>query len=208
MLAAGVAVGAMLVGGLTVASNMGFKFVPNVGAGTAFDLSLPWNNNYTKANELYNDIKSQDPDIDRVSKFNSNASLTNWSQGSSPSANFAVNKGEAYIVFAKNTGPIDQAVIVGSHDPNFTLDFLAANGGWNNAAAPYHQTFTKANELFNDLTSQYGSAIDRVSKYNSNASLTNWQSGAPPSANFTLDLGMGVLIHATSDATGYVWPHY
>ena len=203
---AGLAGVALLVGGFATASNMGFKFVPNIAANQAFNLSMPWNNNFTKANQLFNDLVGQDPDVQRLSKFNSNATLSSWLTGSLPSANFNVVKGESYIVRA-GAGPVSAAVVVGSHDPSFTFSFTANQSF--NAAAPYHQTFTKVNQLFNDLNTRLGAgSISRVSKFNSNSTLSSWLSGSLPASNFNLDLGMGVVILPAQTKSGYVWPHY
>ena len=204
---AGLAGVALLVGGFATASNMGFKFVPNVAASQAFNLSMPWNNNFTKANQLFNDLDGQDADLLRLSKFNANSTFLNWFAGAAPANNFNVVKGEAYILFAAATGPISSAVVVGSHDPNFTFSFTANQAF--NAAAPYHQTFTRANQLFNDMNTRLGAgSIQRISKYNPNATFLNWFSGAAPANNFNLDLGMGVIIYPAQNKTGYVWPHY
>ncbi|GAB4224800.1 MAG: hypothetical protein Kow0062_26930 [Acidobacteriota bacterium] len=201
-LLAGVAAVALMVGGTAVASNMGFKFVPNIGANEFFNLSLPWFNNYTKANELFNDL----PGASRISKINPNGSRTSWFNGASFTQNFDVIKAEGYVVEAGGSG-VNSAVIVGSHDPNFTLTFNA--GEFFNAAAPYHQTFTKANELFNDMNAQMGAtAIARISKINANGAQTSWFNGASFSQNFTLDLGMAVIVESQDGGSGYVWPHY
>jgi hypothetical protein len=116
-------------------------------------------------------------------------------------------KGEAYVVFAKASGPVSAAVVVGSHDPNFTFSFTANQAF--NAAAPYHQTFTKANALFNDMNTKLGAgSINRISKFQGNSTLQNWFSGAAPANNFNLDLGMGVVVFPAQTKSGYVWPHY
>jgi hypothetical protein len=198
---------ALLVGGFATASNMGFKFVPNVAANQAFNLSMPWNNNFTKANGLFNDLDGQDGDVNRLSKFQANSTLASWFSGASPSANFNVVKGESYIVFAAPSGPVSAAVVVGSHDPNYTFSFTANQAF--NAAAPYHQTFTKANQLFNDLNTKLGAgSISRLSKFGATSTLASWFAGSQPSANFNLDLGMGVIIFPAQTKSGYVWPHY
>jgi hypothetical protein len=198
----------LLVGGLATASNMGFKFVPSVAAGKAFNLALPWFNNYTKASGpsgLYTDLHNQDADVQRVSKFTATGAFVDWQAGSPPANNYNVVKGEAYMIFA-GAGPIDTAVVVGSHDPNFTFTFTA--GQFLNVSAPYHQTFTRANILYADMRSKTSNAIDRISKFTDGAAFVDWQAGSPPANNFTLDLGMGVITHAAATNTGYVWSHY
>lgn len=198
---------ALLVGGFATASNMGFKFVPNVAANQAFNLSMPWNNNFTKANALFNDLAGQDADVAKLSKFTTNSKLVDWFVGAPPANNYNVVKGEAYIVYAKASGPVSAAVVVGSHDPNFTYTFTT-NQAYN-AAAPYHQTFTKANVLFNDLNTKLGAgAINKISKFTSNSKLVDWFTGSAPANNFNLDLGMGVIIYPAQNKTGYVWSHY
>jgi hypothetical protein len=194
---------ALLAGGLATASNMGFKFVPSVAANQYFNLALPWNNNYTKASQLLNDL----PNIVRVSKYTSTGLLKDWFAGAPLANNFAVASGEAYIVKA-GTSASNTAVVVGSHNPNFTFTFPANQ--YFNAAAPYHQTFTKASQLLNDISTHLGAtAVARVSKYTSTGLLQDWFSGAPLSNNFNLDLGMGVIIKGGSTGgSGYVWPHY
>lgn len=205
-LVAGLVGVALLMGGFATASNMGFKFVPNVAASSNFNLSMPWNNNFAKANLLFNDLTTQGGSVSSLSKFNANATLTSWFTGAPPANNYNVVKGESYIVLTAGGG-MNTAVVVGSHDPNFTFTFAAGQNF--NAAAPYHQTFTKVNQLYNDMATKLGaSAISSVSKFNTNATLTSWFTGAPPANNFNLDLGMGVIVLAGSGGSGYVWPHY
>ncbi|NJN64383.1 MAG: hypothetical protein HC882_05520 [Acidobacteria bacterium] len=201
-LLAGAAIVAMLVGGTAIASNMGFKFVPNVGANSFFNLALPWNQNYAQAKDLFDDLSG----TVTLSKVNADGTLTNWFSGASTSQNYAITKAEAYIVEAGPSG-VNTAVIVGSHDPNYTVSFAA--GGFSNAAAPYHQTFTRANQLYNDFGTQLGAtAISNIAKVNTDGTRTIWFAGASSSQNFTLDLGMGVVVEANTGGSGYVWPHY
>jgi hypothetical protein len=130
-----------------------------------------------------------------------------WTTGSLPPANFNIVKGEAYILFAKTSGPVSSAVVVGSHDPNYTFSFTANQAF--NAAAPYHQTFTKVSQLFNDLNTRLGAgSINRISKFTPSSALVSWTTGSLPPANYNLDLGMGVIIFPAQTKAGYVWPHY
>jgi hypothetical protein len=193
----------LLAGGLATASNMGFKFVPNIGSSQFFNLGLPWNNNYTNAQSLLADFGGN---AESVTRYNSNGSLTAWFSGASATNNYPIVKGSAYIIKATAAGSTN-AVIVGSHDPSFTFSFSA--GLFNNVAPPYHQTLTTANALLNDMNTQMGAgAIESVTRYNTNGSLTAWFSGASASNNFNLALGMGVIAKGGSGGTGYAWPHY
>jgi hypothetical protein len=204
-LIASVAALGLLVGGVAVASNMGFKYVPNIPTGEYWNLSLPWNNNYAKASELLNDLNNGDTtnDAQSVTRFNFDKSRTDWFKGAPPSQNFAVVKGEGYLVRAADG--IDDTVVVGSHDPNFTITYNANE--FLNSSAPYHQTHSFAADLFSDMNTQTGDGIDTISRVNSNNTFTDWFLGAPPSQNFGLDLGMAVLVDAGSGGT-YNWPHY
>ena len=192
----GMAVVALLVGSVVVASNMGFKFVPQIPDGQAFNLSLPWNNNYAKAEDLRVDLGN----VTRVARFEPNSALTNWTGVSG--VNFAITKGEAYIAYGDTGGATP--VVVGSHDPNFTLNFT--NGEAFNAAAPYHQTLTNAEGLRADIESQFPGSVERIAKFEASSSLTNWTGTS--GVNFALDLGAGVVIYAKADVSGYQWPHY
>jgi hypothetical protein len=198
-LVAGVAALALLVGGTAVASNMGFKFVPSIGSNEFFNLSLPWNNNYNKANELFNDLGAS-----VLTKFNADGSVVDWNAGAQPFSNYDIIAQEAYLVQA--AGAIESSVIVGSHDPNATVSI--AGNEFFNYSHPYHSTLTKANELFNDFNSSSASAVSVITKYNADGTVTDWNAGAQPFANFDLTLGMGVLVQAGDGLSGYVAPHY
>lgn len=191
----------LLLVGVATASNMGFKFVPQIpgtAGANAYNLSLPWNNNYTDANSLLTDMSG----TIRVARFTPTGGLVNW-LGAGGGTNFTVTKGEAYIVYGGSGG--SQPVIVGSHDPSYTYTFTA--GQSLNASAPYHQTLTSADGLFQSLTASCPNAISRVSKFSATGGLVNWL-GSGGGTNFSLDLGMGVIISAKANCSGYVWPHY
>ncbi|MDQ7008511.1 MAG: hypothetical protein Q9Q40_14920 [Acidobacteriota bacterium] len=192
----GVAVVALLVGSVVVASNMGFKFVPQIPDGQAFNLSLPWNNNYTNAQSLLTDLGN----VTRVAKFEANSAITNWT--GTAGVNFGITKAEAYIAYGGTGGATP--VVVGSHDPNYTLNFTSGQAF--NAAAPYHQTLTNAEQLRTDIESQFPGSLDRLAKFEADSALTNWTGNA--GVNFSLDLGAGVIIYTKTDVSGYQWPHY
>ncbi len=200
-LLAGLAGVALLLGGVAVASNMGFKFVPVVpdtAGANAFNLSLPWNNNYTNAGSLLSDTNAA-----RVSRFNANSTLTSWT--GTVGTNFNLVKGHGYVLFAAAGGGALNPVIVGSHDPNFTLTFTKDEAF--NASAPYHQTFNNAGELLTDLRTALGSSsIARVSRFNANSTLTSWTGTV--GTNFNLVLGASVIIFADANTGAYSWPHY
>jgi hypothetical protein len=195
---AGLAGLALLVGGVAVASNMGFKYVTDVSDGTAFNLSLPWNNNYTDAGSLRDDTGAGE-----VGRFNADETLSTWD--GAVGTNFAIEKSSAYLLFDTSDGSPLQSVIVGSHDPNFTLDLPA--GELVNAAAPYHQTLVDAGELLGDLNTQLGaSAVSEVGRFNADETISTWDGAV--GTNFALTLGQGVLIFADAGGSGYQWPHY
>lgn len=193
---------ALLLGGVATASNMGFKFVPQIpgtAGNNAFNLSLPWNNNYTDAKSLFNDLGAG---IQRVARLEANSKFTSWN-GPNGGNNFPIVKGSAYLVYGSGAG--QTPVIVGSHDPNFTFNFVA--GQAYNAAAPYHQTLTDAKGLFNSIAAACPGAVQRVTKIGANSKFTSWN-GPNGGANFNLDLGMGVVVYTGAPCNGYVWPHY
>lgn len=194
---------ALLVGGVATASNMGFKFVPQIpgaSGNNAFNLSLPWNNNLPTLSSVFDDFAGQGQGVSRVTYFTSDQQFLDWTGPGS--SQFTLNKGDAVIVFGQNSG--QTPVVVGSHDPNFTFTFPA---GALNASAPYHQTYTAAPALFDALTAHCGAGvIARVTKFTSDAQFLDWT--GPGSSNFGLDLGMGVIVFANSPCSGFVWAHY
>jgi len=196
---------ALLLGGVAVASNMGFKFVPvipgAVGA-SAFNLSIPWNNNFTNAAALYDGIAAYGP-VSSVQKFTPDSSLAGWTGPNSYSTNFTVAKGEAYIINGAGPGDV-HPVIVGSHDPNFTMTFVA---GATNASAPYHQTYVNAAGLF-DAVKATCPNLQSVQKFTPDSALAGWTGPNSYSTNFALDLGMGVIVNSTTQCAGFVWAHY
>ena len=118
----------LVVGGLVVASNMGFKFVPNFAvANTDYWVSVPYNNNYTVAQDVCDDVGVS---ATLVSRFDTPTSLRqDWT---CPFGNnFTVNSGEGLFV---RVGAPTTPTIVGSHDPNLSIPapsgFTVANTDW------------------------------------------------------------------------------
>jgi len=89
-----------VVGG-AVASNMGFKFVPNLNAvNSAFPIAIPFNHNYTNADSIFTDIQASGCNpalVERISGTGEKG-FTTWhgfGQGDPNTSNFAVKVGEA-----------------------------------------------------------------------------------------------------------------
>ena len=196
-LVAAVAGIALLVGGVATASNMGFKFVPQIPSGL-FNLSLPWNNNYTDADSLFTDIAG----CDRVARVAPNGSFSSWLGFGVGGDNFPIVKGQAYLVDGGASG--NTPVIVGSHDPNFTFSF---SPGLYNAAAPYHQTYTNADGVFVALQGTCP-GLNRVARIAANGSFSSWLGFGVGGDNFPLTLGEGVVVDVSAACSGFVWAHY
>lgn len=196
---AGLAGVALLVGGVATASNMGFKFVPNVGGSQAFNLSLPWNNNYTDAQSLLTDTGAVS--VQRLTGSSSGLNLTSWT--GSIGVNFPITKGEGYVINAGGGGLTP--TVVGSHDPNFTLNFTG--GQVLNTSAPYHQTLTTANGLLSDMNTNGSPAnsVSRLQRFTSTSSIVTWTGSI--GVNFNLTLGEAVIVDANTSFS-YDWPHY
>lgn len=200
-LVAAVAGIALLVGGVATASNMGFKFVPQI-PGTAganvFNLSLPWNNNYTNADSLFTDIAG----CERVARVTSSGGFSSWLGFGVGGDNFTVVKGEAYVVGGGPSG--NTPVIVGSHDPNFTFSF---NPGVFNASAPYHQTYTNADGVFVAIQGTCP-GLSRVARITPSGGFSSWLGFGVGGDNFALQLGTGVVVDVSAACSGFVWAHY
>lgn len=201
---------ALLVGGVAMSSNMGFKYTTNIGTSQNFNLSLPWNNNYGTAADLLNDfsgVPHNSAIITNVSQFTAGGTLATWIYAGAPATNFAINKGEAYVLLSGGSGATE--VVVGSHDPNFVFS-IPANSNFN-ISVPYHGTHATAADLLNDMSGvPHNSAIvTNLSQFTAGGTLATWIYAGAPATNFSLNLGEGVI--ALAGGTGlsnYAYPHY
>lgn len=193
---------AVLVGGVATASNMGFKFVPSMQSGKAYNLSLPWNNNYTNAESIFSDVGG----LDRVARVTTSGGYSSWLGLGNGGDNFPVAKGEAYVLFTAAALLPPTPVVVGSHDPNYTYNFPT---GAYNAAAPYHQTYQVAQDLFAALGTSCPTQLDRVARVDDDtAAFVSWLGLGNGGDNFPMTLGKGVVVFMTAPCNGFVWAHY
>lgn len=96
----------ILVTGAVMASNMGFKFVPNIPLANpnTYAISLPLNNNYTTADSVFDDIAASGggcANVSLVRRRTSVGTVDDWTGTSG--LNFPVVIGEAYT-FQTTTG--------------------------------------------------------------------------------------------------------
>ena len=202
-------VGAALlaIGGTVVASNMGFKFVPNYdasGAGNTFTISIPLNNNYTDAQSIINDIAASGCTPSQVTKINTNNSAKNCvSTGPlSPCSalnNFAVTKGEGYEVKV-NTANCTTWVVVGSHDPAFPYSFTTPGASYL-ASIPYHTTALNAADIFTSVPS--ATTVTRVLRSGLKVNYT----GNTAINNFAVVIGDAYFIKVSAPSS-WTPPHY
>lgn len=203
--------GALLlaVTGTVTASNMGFKFVPNVtgaiGPVKTFTISLPLNNNYLDANSIGNDINTSCATTSKVIRVNPSAggSSTNfWIAPGGPGVNFLTVKGVGYefeVASASCTG----WVVVGSHDPAFvygpsTSWFQLANTSYL-TSVPYHTTATLANDLITSIP--LGSKLTRVNPSPGGSSTNFWVPPTGPGINFPVVIGAAYLVEVSGPTT-------
>jgi hypothetical protein len=152
---------ALLVGGVLFASNMGFKLnyqLANAGTASGTNtIALPWNRQVgiDDAKDLIDDINATGTpasSVERVERWiPSNNSVLLYAGASTDPAAFALEKAEG--LWVKVSADTDY-VIVGSHDPGFTVNFLgsgASASGTNFYAPPYHSTAADGKDLLDDI---------------------------------------------------------
>lgn len=190
----------LAVGGAALASNMGFKFVPNIATADpdVYDVSLPLNNNYTDLASIYNDINgSAGCSAASVTVFNPDQSACAWTGPFS--CNTAVASGQGIRV--TTGGACTGWVIVGSHNPAFSFSFPTADPDIYDVSVPYHTTKTDLAGLFSEIPNAYS-----VTVFNPDQSACAWT--GPFSCNTTLTIGQGVRVTVSPAGTPWTPSHY
>lgn len=188
----------LVVGGLVVASNMGFKFVPNFTTPNAdYWLSVPYNNNYTVAQDVCDDLGS----ATLVSRFDTPSGVRqDWT---CPFGNnFSVTSGEGLFI---RVGSASTPVIVGSHDPSLTIPaggFTVANADWF-LSIPYHTTAAVAD----DICSEVGPNATLVSRFDTASGVRqDWT--CPFGNNFSVNIGEALAVRVGSATSAFTPSHY
>lgn len=209
---------ALLVGGVVVASNMGFKLnktIAGPGAGVASgtqDIGLPFNQqtSLVKASNLRADIIASGATGVSVSRFNPVTDALQVYSGLSVADDFDLAPAEGYRV--KVSGG-SSYIIVGSHDPGLvvSLDGPGTNGsasGTQLYSYPYHSTTSAASQLRQEILNQSGGGVSvTVSRFNPAIDALKVYSGLSVADDFALTPGEGYVIKTSADIA-YVPSHY
>jgi hypothetical protein len=188
-------IGAFLIGGVVIASNMGFKLVYQVltasgNSGTNW-VSVPYNFPFANAQELYTDV----PNCTEVTRFvRSDDSLQTYLAGKG-AINFPIEPGIAYSV---KTSADTNYVSVGSHDPSHGVGLEAASGnsGTNWISVPYHTTANNAQELYMDVLN----CTEVTCFVRSDDSLQTYLAGKG-AVNFPITPGEGLIVKVSANST-------
>jgi hypothetical protein len=195
-----------VAGGVAMASNMGFKFVPNLNqVNKAFTISLPINNNYTNADSVFQDITATPCSVGKVERVNPSAGglqRTTWFGFGSAAQNFPIAKGQGYIV--EVSASCTSWVVVGSHDPAFTYSFSLANKAYL-ASIPYHTTAQVAQDLFASIPSC--SKVERINPSAGGLQRTTWFGFGSAAQNFPVAIGQAYIVEV-SGASVWTPAHY
>lgn len=192
----------LAVGSAAVASNMGFKFVPNIATGDPdiYHVSFPFNNNYVTLFDVFNDIDSSpgcDADGGGVTQFGSDQSTCAWT--GPLTCNQAIVAAGGLRVSVAPSIPCTGWVVVGSHNPalaiNVTIDPLIFD-----LSTPYHTTKTDLAGLFGEIPS-----AAQVTRFATDQSTCSWT--GPLTCNAPVTIGESYRISATA-ASSYTPSHY
>jgi hypothetical protein len=202
--------GALLlaVGGTVVASNMGFKYVPNLNqTGKIFTLSLPLNQNYTTADSMFQDLNASCPGaankIERINPSPGGTSRTVWLGFGSAPQNFAIAKGQGYLLQVNSS--CTSWAVVGSHDPAYVYNFANA-GQVYLTSIPYHTTATVADNLFTSIPSC--NKVERINVSPGGTSRTVWLGFGSAPQNFQVKVGEAYIIQVNTAGTSWTPAHY
>jgi hypothetical protein len=205
-----IAVAAIILTGGLMASNMGFKlnYTLQAADGGVTSLSgfqsigLPYNQQVglNNAGDLLADITAGGVNALTLQRFDPVSDQNAPYPG--PGGNFSLVSGEGYLLGVTSSGPY---IIVGSHDPGKTINFVAADGGINSLsgfqryAHPYHGVASTAGEFLVETGALTIQDFDPITDQN-----------APypgPGGNFPLVPGKGYLVGVTSNSS-FIPAHY
>lgn len=197
----------LLVTGAVMASNMGFKWVPNMVQAdpNLYSISLPYNGTYSTAQQLCADIPgSHGAECIRVAP-NGNVSTWFGPAFGSFGTNFAVVAGEGYLV-SVDAGPVTNWAVVGSHNPTFVKQFLLADPNLYLTSIPYHTTATNAFQLAGQIGANCGQVVFRAP----NGNVSTWFGPAFGSfgTNFTVHIGESYFISVSPAPVSWTPAHY
>jgi hypothetical protein len=189
-----------LLGGLVLASNMTFKFVPAIPTADpqVYDVSIPLVNNYANLADIFNDIDSSPGCLAaQVTVFNPDQSTCSWT--GSLSCNQPYQPGQLVRVSVFSAG-CSGWVIVGAHNPGFSYSFPTADPDVYGVSIPYHTTAMNLSDLFNEIPN-----CMEVVKYNPDQSSCAYT--GPMSCD--APVGVGEAYHVSVSAPGsWVPQHY
>lgn len=209
----------LLVGGVVVASNMGFKLNktivgPSVGvsASGTQDIALPFNQqtSLVNASHLRADIIASGATGVSVSRFNPVTDALNTYAGISPADDFPLAPAVGYRVKVSGGSAY---IIVGSHDPGLVVNL---NGPGTNGSAsgtqlyayPYHSTANAASALRGEILAQSGGGVSvSVSRFLPATDSLQTYAGISPADDFALTPGTAYVIKTSADIA-YVPSHY
>ena len=190
----------LAVGGAALASNMGFKFVPNIATADPdiYEISIPLNNNYTDLASIFNDINaSAGCSAAGVTVFAPDQSQCSWTGSFSCNQAYTAGTGVRVSTYGTCTG----WVIVGSHNPSFAFSFGLADPNIYDVSLPYHTTKTDLAGLYTEIPNAAG-----VTKINPDQSLCSWTGAF--SRNTTITIGEAYRVSVTVAGTTWTPSHY
>ena len=197
----------LAVGGVTMASNMGFKLTPNFNAGgQQFTLSLPINSNYVTLKDLYDDIHTScgatmnAGKVERIVPSVGGKTRVSWDINGGPGFVIPVNKTEGYIV-ATGSGACTTAVVVGSHDPAYPYSFTSP-GLQYLVSIPYHTTATTLQDLFNQIGMAGTSGkVERIVPSVGGKTRVFWDTNGGPGFPIPVTIGEAYIVVVGSPTT-------
>lgn len=217
---------ALLVGGLVVASNMGFKGRFQFTPGQTKWFSPPYTSPYATADDLISVLAPGD-NLASLQRLVPSAppSFQFWlasGDGNGTPKNFTLKPGEAYQV---SVGAASDVVVVGAHDPFVTIPtgFTAPDGlpngftigaGFSNGrdyliSVPWHTTYLTADDLLQDTAAQ--GSVTRLDQTPGNPpAFFFWtgNDGNDSPKNFAVELGRGYRVRLLTSTSGFVPAHF
>lgn len=141
------------------ASNMGFKFVPDlqVASPGVYYISLPLNNNYADTTDIWTDMVNscgQTGAGSEVTNFFSGGGDCTWfgTSGCHQASWNTAHQQESFRIRLGDAGSTCGSwVLVGSHKPDFIYVFGTATPDAYHVSIPYHTTAVDIEDIFNEI---------------------------------------------------------